>query len=637
MFSYGGVNSTAKGVFTPGRIQNSRSVGVTYPSPFFDVADTYMPSTLQELFRYCKYYYLNNSIINIVISKLAAYPITDIRLNCEEPGLRKTWEKRLKEKLKYRTFQIEAGLDWNAFGNAFISVSFPFIKHLLCSGCKGLTPIYDVPDYKFRDYQFSMVCPRCNHDGRAKDTDIYIKAENKIKLIRWDPEHITLKHSEHTGVTTYRYRLPMTLLNDLSVGNRTIVENTPSLFIKAAKDKKEVELNSENIFHMRRGSISGMYPGWGIPRILPVLKDAFVLQLMMKANESILLEHILPLRVISPASADPTTNVYTTVNLSNWKQEVNDEILMWRRDPNRMPVLPLPLNVQDIGGRGRAMLLIPEIRQFLESFVAGMGCPVELALGSISWSGSNVSLRMLENDLLGYTQEHKFLLNWVIEKIAKYLDESVISADFKPFKMADDLQRMALGFQMNQAGKLSDRSMYSLTNFDPDKEPEIIQQEKSIAVKAMKEQQIMHAEAQGEAQLTAVRYQMRAQQLQQKMSGMIQEQSHPRHPEQAAGPGQSQRVRSVGEPPAEVPPFEDPMGPEMAGHPGEDELMHHASGIAAQLQDMPAEEQQMHLEQLRLQNPVVAAKAVELLGMSPEIDMRALPEQREPRRDNAII
>lgn len=92
MFSYSQTPYT-RFARNPGRISGSQATyGLTYPSPFFDVAHTYLPDTLRRLFQWCRYYYLTNPIIAAVINKMAEYAVTDIIIHEEDDGLRERWE-----------------------------------------------------------------------------------------------------------------------------------------------------------------------------------------------------------------------------------------------------------------------------------------------------------------------------------------------------------------------------------------------------------------------------------------------------------------------------------------------------------------------------------------------------------------
>ena len=145
--------------------------------------------------------------------------------------------------------------------------------------------------------------------------------------------------------------------------------------------------------------------------ILPVLKDTYYLTILRKANEAIAVERAVPLNVIFPQGASGTSDVYSTVNLSSWKNKIQQEIMRWRLDNNYVPVLPLPIGHQSIGGDGKALLLTQEYRVWIEIITAGMGVPQEFLMGGLSFSGSNVSLRMLENQFLDQNTDHLHLIN----------------------------------------------------------------------------------------------------------------------------------------------------------------------------------------------------------------------------------
>jgi hypothetical protein len=493
--------------------------GLQYPSPFFDLGHTYLPATVKKMFRWCRYYYLVNPLINAVISKMAEYPVTDILFDTENKDVKDLWKGFLLEKQRYRSFQIEVGLDYFTYGNALISIFYPFVKYLQCPSCKHQQMAKDT-EYRFQNFQFFGICPQCGHHGAYKPIDHYQKAPNGIRLIRWNPENVDIKYNEITGEYAYYYDIPTPIKNDITMGKKATVETIPQLFIDALKLKKAVVFSKDNIYHFKRPTLAGKDRGWGTPMILPVLKDTFYLQILRKAQEAIALEHIVPLRVIFPQAGTATSDPYTSVNLADWKSQVTSEIRRWRSDNNYIPIMPLPLGHQTIGGDGRALLLSQEIRVWSEHIIAGMGIPVELVFGGLSFSGSNVSLRMLENNMLSYLQHHLALLKWTMKNISSYLGWPMAPARFKPFKMADDLQRKAYLFQLNSAQKLSDESLLADSDYDSAKEDAIMDRESSRRAEAVKKSQLLQAELQGEAQSVQAKWQSKIQ-LQQAKDQMI--------------------------------------------------------------------------------------------------------------------
>ena len=89
----------------------------------------------------------------------------------------------------------------------------------------------------------------------------------------------------------------------------------------------------------------------------------------------------------------------------------------------------------------------------------GMGVPREFLEGGLSYAGTNVSMRMLENAFIGYISRQRQFANWVMQRIANYMEWPEASIRFKPFKMADDIQRKAYLLQLNQAQKISDTTL----------------------------------------------------------------------------------------------------------------------------------------------------------------------------------
>lgn len=371
-----------------GRSLHGEALGaIRYPSPFFDISHTYLPTSFKSMLRWCRYYFLTNPLINAVCYKMAEYPVTDLVFDSDNENENKRWSDFFDKTLHWKSFEVEAGLDYNVYGNAFISVHFPFRKLLVCNRC-GHTVKVTQQKYTFRDYSFAGECQRCHHYGEFKVKDHYVRSVREIRLIRWNPEYITIEHNEATGENRYYYIIPPSLSNDIHMAKRHVIENIPQVFVEALRKNKALIFSKNNIYHMQRPTIAQKDRGWGMPMILPVLKDTFYLQVLRKAQEAIAVEHIVPLRVLFPQSASSTGDVYTTVNLSQWKDKIENEIIRWRLDNNYIPIMPVPIGQQTLGGDGRALMLSQEHRQWSEHIVAGMGVPIEFVFGGMQYCQS---------------------------------------------------------------------------------------------------------------------------------------------------------------------------------------------------------------------------------------------------------
>lgn len=634
-------NSPLRFAANRGRISGSATQGVNYPSPFFDLAHTYLPTTVKQMFRFCRYYFMTNPLVNATVFKLSEYPITDIIIEHSNAKVRRRWEEYFFDHLRYRPFQIECGLDYNTFGNAFVSPSFPFHKYITCKSCGWSDQAQQVRDkWVFTNFQFRLTCPSCGHIGEAATKDHYYRNASGIKFVRWNCEDIEVNYNDITGESTYFYTVPGPLKNDIIIGKKDVVEAIPQIFIQALRQRKGVVFNKNSLFHLKRPTLAWQDRGWGTPLILPVLKDVFYLQIMKKAQEAILVEHIVPLRVLFPQAASGTSDPFTSVNLVDWKDQVAAEIARWRFDSNYIPILPLPLGQQSIGGDGRALLLFNEMQQMSEHIIMGMGVPREFLQGGLSYSGSNVSMRMLENQFISYMNFHRNMARWAMKTVANYMDWPECGIRFKPFKMADDLQRKAYTFQLNQAGKISDTTLLADADLDMEDENELMSSEAAQRLDATKRQQLAMAEVQGEQQLIMMKYQAKAQQAQQEAMQAAAAPGAPGGPEGQLSPQQAeQTAQSVPE------QAQSPLGggEGQQQQPGID-ITQMAQAYAQQISQLPPDQQQMALQAIAAQSAQLAHLVQQLMGsigqQPPQdhgVDQRPLPEQRPPTRQNALV
>jgi hypothetical protein len=512
--AFGFAGATTRFDSVHGRTEGGLQHGsLRYPSPFFDIGHTYLPSSVSQMFKWCRYYFLTSPLINAVTYKMAEYPITAIVVDEKDQDLRDWWEDTIENKIKMRSFLIETGLDYFCYGNAFISIHFPFEKYLICQNCKYEQKVQKA-NYKFRNLQYFLACDKCNVSGEAKIVDLNVKNLKGIRPMRWNPEHVKVEHNDVTGETDYFLDLPTSFKNDVMMGKRHILESTPHVFIEAMRANRTLKFAKDNVFHLKRPTIAQKDMGWGMPLILPVLKDTYYLQILRKAQEAIAQQHIVPLRILFPQAGSASSDPYSTTDLGMWRRRIEVEIQKWRSDPNYIPVLPLPVGNEVVGGEGKALMLHQEMRAWSEQIVAGMHVPIEFVFGGLQYSGSNVSMRMLENQFLGYRTEQLILCrDFILGRIASYMGIPRPKIHFKRFRMADDLQRIGLVFQANQAMKISDTTLLDEMDLDVVTEEKHKGAELNKQLDNQRRMQLAQAALQGEVMKVSTRYQIESQKL----------------------------------------------------------------------------------------------------------------------------
>lgn len=591
---------------------------ITYPDPYFDIAGTYLPDSVKSLFMWCRYYSMSDPMIAAAIQSMAEYPITPIVVDASNKGVRKLWERYFEEELMLRSRLIDIGLHYMTYGNAFLSMFFAFTKMLVCQKCSNTVPAKNTK-FKYRNHRFETVCTVCGHRGPAEPYDQPHKTTKGARLILWEPDSLDVEFNEITGDYRYFYTPPMEITNAVKLGNRDLVTQLPQNFLESIRRKVRLEIARDNLYHLRRPTMleSRKSKGLGAPLVLPVLKQIFHIALMRKAQEAILAEKILPFQVIYPQQSASNVNPYEMINLRQWRTTVIEEINKWRRDPLYMAVMPLPLGYQSIGGEARALLMSQEIRSEYEMVLAGMGVPSEFLFGGLSYSGSNVSLRMMENRFLVYRSGlAQMVRRFIIPRTAARMGWPTVEAHFKAFKMADDLQRKAFLLELNNLKKISDATLLQETDLNPEEEDQQLQRETTRRLETLKSQQVAEAEIMGEVQELQARYQAKAE------HAMAEEQRQMAQGVHGMAPGEPGAV--------------GPQQPVQPGPPGQAPQAG-VEQIVAQIQNMAPDQQQATLQRIEAQNPELAQHIRAQLGGGGGGGGGSaglpLPEQLPPRRD----
>ncbi len=488
-----------------------------FANPFFDQASTYTPPTIKALFGFCRFYHLTHGIINAIDTKASEYPVTDLILQHKDNAVVEKWKELLLGVMNYRVHQFEVNLDYYVYGNSFVSPSFPFRKKLICGACRyEHDAITTRPYWRYINYGFWLTCSKCGQTDFAKSRDDYYPKYAEISLVRWNPEYVHIFYNEATGRMDYGLDLSPDFRAQIQMGRKDLVATTPEIFLEAVMTRRSLVFDKQEVFHLRRPSLSTMNRGWGIPLLMPVLKDAFYMQVMKKAQEAVLLTHLVPQIFLFPQPATSGADPFTTISLADWRDHIRREIARQRMDPAYYGILPFPIGHQVIGENGKSLLLMPEIQQIAEQICVGMGFPVNLVFGEGSYAGSSVAMRMLENFFLSNVHSHKRLLHWNMHRLGAFLNWPVPDARFKPFRMADDLQRQAFMAQLSQLEKISDATLLSYGDLNVEDEADLREKEVQMKGRGLRAQQLLQADIQGEVSLTMAKYQARAQGASQK-------------------------------------------------------------------------------------------------------------------------
>jgi hypothetical protein len=493
---------------------HSRNTRLKYPSPFFDLSRDYMPKNIKTLFKWCRVFFYRNGFLHSVITKLTEYPITELLYEKDvSKEDRKRYDLILHHHINIKKLLIQIGLDYFTFGNSFVSVNTKFNRFLKCPRCGNEEQIKHV-DYKWRNYQFHANCKNkdCNStDVVMQIVDKYLKNPENIKFIRWAPESIDLEYDPLTGETTYYYKIPAVIKSNIVKGKKSTLERTPKLFIQSLKEHKKIELDKNNFYHFKRATLAEEDMGWGKPIILPALADIWYMQTLRRGNEAIAAEHIIPFRMVYPSSAG-TMDPFSQMSLADWRSQMLNALDMWKRDPNYIGIFPVPAGQMNFGGDAKILMVTQELRFLEESIINGLGVPLEFIKGGASWTGSSISLRIIENHFLNYRHLLEDFINFfLVKKIHKLLDYGEVTLKFKRLRMADDSDAKRLAMELAATGKISTPKLLDDFGYDYEEEKANIKNSFKFESELEADRIAQEADSQGRAQEVLARYQVRAE------------------------------------------------------------------------------------------------------------------------------
>lgn len=471
------------------------SSGQDYPSPFFNMGALSLPNNIKELLRYARYYFYGEPLVHAVVRKMASYPITELIISADAEGAEDKWEN-VYDELDMKSFLIQVGLDYFGYGNAFVTPYFPKKRELKCKNCESSNDFTSFEKIRFRNGHFVAECPDCETRHPMDSEERKDARVEKINLLRWDPLNMDIIYNEITGEKTFYYDIPNEERNRIREGGPDYLSGMPTEFIQAAFEEKKVKVNPDMIYHLHRETLAQRGDGWGRPLCYPVMKYLYYLQILRKSQEVIANERAVPKRFLYPDSQGGA-NPFTNQNLGKWRREVEQAIENWREDPGWVHTFPFPVGEGALGGDAKALLLTPEINNTIQQIVTGMGVPQEFIFGGLKWTGSSISLRMIENKMLNYRKDITNVLDFLNDKLQGFLELPDANVRLQDFKMADDMKRKQLAMNLNQQNKVSDQTLLEELDFDFDEEQEKMVKEVQEKEKLIRKQVLSSARMKG--------------------------------------------------------------------------------------------------------------------------------------------
>lgn len=439
------------------------------PSPFLDYASLYLPTNLNEAFEIAEaMYYSNRTFAQAVEYVVSYFTGTDINVVTADEEKSAEYRKFMKQKLDIQSELFMIGRDVKVYGNSCISILAPFKRFLQCDKCSAVRPIQQL-DYKFNlKNGFTFQCPSCKASAQALNPeDRPTLEENRIKLKRWPIKQIRIVSQPYGGSPEYFYEVPSQDVSMIQSGNKKYLEEVPWGMVQAVRANTLFQFADGMMYHLSIGNLSDIRMGeWGLPPVIAGFRDAYLAQILKRNNEAIALDHMLPIRFVTPASVGAGGDFMKGVNIASFGQQVLRSIERARKDPTGWQWMSVPVNYQLLGGEGKAFVVPQLLDQAQSDFLNGLGVPVELYRKNLSAQTAPFAARLFEAGEAMFLSALQGALSWIVDRVSAILNWVPCEVSLTRPTHADDIERRMLMLQMMMQGVAAEQDVLNLFGLD---------------------------------------------------------------------------------------------------------------------------------------------------------------------------
>jgi len=462
-----------------------------------------LPNDIKEIFKWVNFIMANVPKAQTAIDKLSSVAITSLNylsddlteLGTEDAD---SWKNILEGKLRIKLFLKELAYNFTIYGNQFISINFPIVRTLSCPNCKKNIPRFMIENQKVsiivdennEDFKIEAVCPYCKVKAPMPYQDTQIKDISKIKIISWNVNQIDLYEDEITGIKTFYYTPLQKDVELIKNGNKDKIFNLPADIIIAAMRGGKVKFGENKILHLRNKKFTGSSTAWGMPKLTSAIPDMISLLLLRKANEKIYTDMIFPLRGLVPrVNGVDNNSMYGFIDGTQMSNKIRSVVANWKKDPTAIQFFPIPLEPVTMFGEGKQLNLSQEIEAYSSMILSAVGIPNEFVSGGLAYSGSSVSLRILQNELIDLVSSLEGAVGFIVDKISTFVNKNPIRIKLIPIKLIDDAQEKQLMMSLAQSGQVSQHTALDFFGIDYRQEQNRIQKEQEEKIRRNLEMQ----------------------------------------------------------------------------------------------------------------------------------------------------
>ena len=446
-----------------------------FSDPFILPSSASFPVSFETALDYCLFLFYMQSEYKEASKRIVAHFITELNFVGESGSKDERDELRdlLVDELDFNGMLMRAGLDWAAYGNAFVRWHMPFTRYL--KDTRGGAPRwYSLSEfdgrpgvkYNHKRLTYTVPDPLTDHLPSARrrmvELPIFDIQSTDVTRVRWrilDPRYLTLTMARESGRKRIIDRFEPQFLQNIRKGVLWEANETPLPILRAVANDQAFEYDEEEVYHLYEPTVSGVSNmGWGLPNVLANYRSIHQVQVLRKVDEAVGLDYMLPFRVITPNLGTNVDEAAIRLLLGPWKGEMRKMIGKRRQDMFAFHTLPFPVNYQEFNGEGKQLSPYENYQAAVNSMLDGMGYPAELFHGTLQIQQIPTALRLFENAFHFIPWNFNRMAKHAVKKIQSFRQQEYIDPELRKPRLADDLEIRNIYLQL-AAGREIPRSV----------------------------------------------------------------------------------------------------------------------------------------------------------------------------------
>jgi hypothetical protein len=444
----------------------------TFPSPFLDYASLEAPQTIEEAYEMAEtMFYTNRTFAQAMEYIVAYFTGTDISLVAKDEEKTNEYKDYLEKTINLQSQLYLIGRDAKIYGNSCVSVLAPFKRFLTADkGESGVYPL-DELDWEFDIRKgFKYTDPKTDKPATCQvPIDRPTQKSEDIIIKRWPLKQLKAVKSPYSNRTTYYYEFSQQEEAEVREGKASVLYDIPWGMVEAIREGKLFEFSPGMLYHLAADNLCDtQFEPWGLPPAIASFRDAYLTSILKRNNEVIALDHMLPLKMVSPAGNSTGSGVdfMRNTNLGTFGQVVLRSIERAKKDPSGWMYFPVPINYQVMNGEG-AQFVNPALMENAQAeFLNGLGVPVEMYRKNMSSQSAPFAARLFEAGEVVFFEQLNSVCKWIINRISAVLSWDHVDAELTKPTHADDLDRRMILLQMMMGGIASEQDVLSLFGLD---------------------------------------------------------------------------------------------------------------------------------------------------------------------------